>query len=79
LARLEREEIRQWIEMPSDEEPKLQTFCTRTAISAMEKEWPQLEWSTIGQVYPTKARLYKPSRDTLTQRAIGARKGLRSA
>jgi hypothetical protein len=50
---------------------------TGTAISIMEKEWPQFDWSTIDPEYPSKAGLYEFSKDGLTQRGIAARKWLR--
>lgn len=49
---------------------------TGTAISVMEKEWPQFDWSTVDPVYPANTGLYEYSKNGLTQRGIEARKWL---
>jgi broad specificity phosphatase PhoE len=51
---------------------------TGTAISEMQKEWPQFDWSTVDPKYPSKKGLYEFSKRGLTQRGIEARKWLRS-
>jgi hypothetical protein len=48
-----------------------------TDILAMEKEWPQFDWSSVDPEYPTKTGLYAFSKKGLTQRGIAARKWLR--
>jgi hypothetical protein len=50
---------------------------TGTAISEMQKEWPQFDWSSVDPLYPSKAGLYEYSRRGLTRRGIEARKWLR--
>ena len=50
---------------------------TGTAISEMEKEWPQFDWSTVDPKYPSKTGLYEFSRRGLMQRGIEAKKWLR--
>lgn len=50
---------------------------TGTDISAMEKEWPQFDWSSVDPEYPAKTGLYAFSGEALTQRGIVARKWLR--
>jgi broad specificity phosphatase PhoE len=51
---------------------------TGTAITEMEKEWPQFDWSTVDPEYPSKKGLYEFSKRGLTQRGIEARKWLRN-
>lgn len=51
---------------------------TGTAISTMEKEWPQFDWSSVDPLYPSKTGLYEFSQEGLTKRGIEARKWLRS-
>ena len=50
---------------------------TGTEISAMEREWPQFDWSTVDPEYPAKTGIYAFSKEGLTQRGIAARKWLR--
>ena len=50
---------------------------TGTAISEMQKEWPQFDWSSVDPEYPSKKGLYEFSKKGLTQRGIEARKWLR--
>ncbi len=49
---------------------------TGTAISVMEKEWPQFDWSTVDPIYPANTGLYEFSKNGLIQRGIEARKWL---
>jgi broad specificity phosphatase PhoE len=51
---------------------------TGTAISEMQKEWPQFDWSTVDPEYPSKQGLYEFSKRGLTRRGIEARKWLRN-
>jgi len=48
-----------------------------TAISVMEKEWPQFDWSTVDPKYPAKTGLYEFSKSGLTNRGVEVRKWLR--
>jgi broad specificity phosphatase PhoE len=51
---------------------------TGTSIDAMEKEWPQFDWSSVDPEYPTKTGIYEYSKTGLTQRGIAARKWLKN-
>jgi broad specificity phosphatase PhoE len=51
---------------------------TGTSITEMEKQWPQLDWSIVDPLYPSKTGLYTFSRQALTRRGIEARKWLRN-
>lgn len=51
---------------------------TGTAISEMEKEWPQFDWSSVDPVYPQNSGLFEFSMEGLRNRGIAARKFLRS-
>jgi broad specificity phosphatase PhoE len=51
---------------------------TGTAISEMQKEWPQFDWSVVDPEFPSKTGLYEFSFQGLTQRGIEARRWLRN-
>ncbi|KAE8452189.1 hypothetical protein EG329_001656 [Mollisiaceae sp. DMI_Dod_QoI] len=50
---------------------------TGTAISIMEKEWPQFDWSSVDPAYPAKTGIYEYTGHGLTKRGIVAREWLR--
>ncbi|KAF4636096.1 hypothetical protein G7Y89_g1998 [Cudoniella acicularis] len=63
---------------PEWQENSAKPCDTGTEISAMQKEWPQFDWSAVDPKYPSKTGLYEFSQVGLTNRGIAAREWLRS-
>ncbi|KAJ5032626.1 uncharacterized protein L3040_009223 [Drepanopeziza brunnea f. sp. 'multigermtubi'] len=50
---------------------------TGSAISVMEKKWPQFDWSSVDSIYPENSGLFEFSMEGLRKRGVAARKFLR--